>query len=180
MIPIAKVEEAVVRRLRAALPLKTVQIETFPANARTFIDTFRAASGALLVQYVGRKRTHTADYAGTDVLTLEITAISRNLRGDHSAIYTLLDAARLAVSGINLTETVSTGNAENPTQERLIGARFYLQDEEYEAYLEKNGLWIYKQTYLSDPIGWIQDDNADIVITEITVKSPSGIEEIIP
>lgn len=180
MTPIAKIEEAVVKRLRTALPSKTVQIETFPADARTFVETFRAAGGALLVQYVGRKRTYTDDYAGTDVLALEITAISRNLRGDHSAIYTLLDAASLAVSGMNLTETVPTGDVENPTREQLLGARFYVQEEGYEAYLDKSGLWIYKQSYTSDPVGWIQEETEEIVITEITLKSLAGIEEVIP
>lgn len=183
------IETAIVKRLKAALPEKTLQIESYPANFRQFLDNFRAANSAILVQYAGRKRRINSHYtteegavetSGFDTLTFEMTFIARKVSGEFTAVIPLLEAADEALTGKNLTKTVKTNNPQQPTIEEPLGTRLFLTDDRFEAYLEKYALWIYTQSYDTDEIGWIRDAEPQGVITEFTLKSITGIEEIIP
>lgn len=183
------IETATVKRLQSALPQKTIQIEPYPANFRQFLDNFRAANAAILVQYAGRKRRTTSHYttdegatqsSGFDKLTFELTFVARKVSGEFTAVIPLLEAADMALAGKNLTKTVKTSDPEHPTIEEPLGTRLFLTDDRFEAYLEKYALWIYTQIYETDECGWIRDEEPQGVITEFTLKSIAGIEEIIP
>lgn len=150
-------------------------VEAYPADIRSFVDNFRPVSGAVLVQYTGRERTPMARTRGTQVVSIEISAISKNLR-EHTGVYPLLDGAFAAVSGKDLTELVN-GN------EQIIGVTLYQKSESYHSYLEKNGLWIYTQAYESIPFPYVQDEEEEEeeqLITQIQIQVNGNIETTIP
>lgn len=169
-----------VKRLQTALPNAAVQ--SYPADVRAYLDTFRAVNGAVLVQFVERERQYISQTAGTQTVTMEVVAISRNLK-EHSHVYALLDGAFGALSGVDLTETVSANDPDDPdaTIEEPIGVRLYCASEGYETYLEKNGLWVYTQRYKSDPFGFIAEEpEGNIVITEFTLRADGEANTYIP
>lgn len=171
MITVARIEQAVARRIKTALP--TALVQAYPADIRTFLDSFRAASGAILVQYTGRERTALARTRGTQIVSIEISAISKNLR-EHTGIYPLLDGAFVALSGVPLTEIVNT-------EEREMGVVFLQKGESYETYLEKNGLWVFTQMYESEPFPYVQiEEETHQLITQISLKLGATIETTIP
>jgi hypothetical protein len=179
MITIDRIEAAVVQRLQAAV--QGVHIEAYPADLRTFVNSFRHNTGALLVQYVGRKRKVLAPTRGTQEIFVEISAIAKNLR-DHKGVYPLLDAAFVAVTGVELTEKVGEQEPERKMGVVLLpdesseGA-----DEKFEMYLEKNGLWIYAQMYKSQPFPYLlPEESTEILITEIMLEANNKIEITIP
>jgi hypothetical protein len=169
MLTINRIENAVVERLKAALPL--IHVQAYPADIKNFIDTFRHVNGALLVQYTGRKRKFISRHYGTQVVTIEIAAISKNLQ-QHGGVHPLLDGAFEAVSGEELKEQWADIG---------LGVVLLAVEEGYELFLEKNGIWVYTQTYESEPFAWVKSEvQPEQTITQFTLTHNGDIETIIP
>lgn len=178
-VNIATIEKTVVKRLKTALP--TVHVEAFPADARQFLEKYRFVQGCLLVQFIESRNNYVSRRRGTRVVTLEVSAISKDLR-EHTGIYDLLDAASATISGVLLSEVFSQSTVHSePLEEEKPGIVFLLQTQEFTTYLEKNGLWVYTQRYESEPFGFIYDeDETAVQITRLSIKVSNDIEATIP
>lgn len=179
MKTISQIEQQIVRRLKTAFAQTKVSIEPYPADLQTYIDNFRAVQGGILVQFTERKRDYTHQRAGKQTVTFEIAVVSRDLK-EHSGAYAILDKVFAALSGVDLTETETVAGSPPTVVEQPIGIRLYCVSEQFATYLPKNGLWIYAQTWESDPFGFIVDETEEGVITEFTLKNDAGVLELIP
>lgn len=173
MLTINTIEQAIVRRIAAVLP--NIHVQAYPSNARQFLETFRHVKGAVLVQYTGREREYLAPTRGKQKISVEISVISKSLH-DHTGVYPLLDASFLAVSGVFLKSEAAAGE-----EEKELGLMFFQQEEGFEAYLDKNGLWVYTQQYKSNSFPFLTPEEVtEQLITKITLQSGSTTETIIP
>ncbi len=128
MSGIAAIEDAIIGKLREALP--GMAVEPFPQRPQEY--ELLHPEGAVLVQYDGSRLADagvTGAAAALRIVTFTVCALTRNLR-DSAGSYSVLESISRALTGFR-PQGVREGG-------KLVAERFLF---------ESNGVWAYVQSY---------------------------------